>query len=89
MLNIQEKKKIQDTRNFFFSNKCCSLGFQENKLKDRDSHQDGTYQILEYRHMEAKGRKIGGTVFTEDSVDPLKGSGAGTALAVGGQDFCY
>lgn len=39
--------------------------------------------------MEAKGSKIGGTVFTEDSVDPLKGSGAGTALAVGGQNFYY
>lgn len=39
--------------------------------------------------MEAKGSKIGGTVFREDSVDPLKGSGAGTALAVGGQNFYY
>lgn len=39
--------------------------------------------------MEAKGGKIGGTVFTEDSVDPLKGPGAGTALAVAGQDFYY
>lgn len=88
MSNIQEKKKIQDTRKKYFLkiNAVVWVFWKTNSKSERDSHQDGTYQILEYRHMEAKGSKIGSTVFTEDSVDPLKGSGA---LAVGGQKFYY